>query len=82
MFTVSVVIPTFNRDDFIEKCVISVLQQSKKPNEIIVVDDGSNDRTWSALKKLGFSAPGSRKHCETVAFSTPGARKHRKAHIF
>ena len=55
MFTVSVVIPTFNRDDFIEKCVISVLQQSKKPNEIIVVDDGSNDRTWSALKKLGFS---------------------------
>ena len=55
MFTVSVVIPTFNRDDFIEKCVISVLQQSKKPNEIIVVDDGSNDRTWSILKKLGFS---------------------------
>ena len=55
MSTVSVVIPTFNRESFIEQCVVSALQQSKKPDEVIVVDDGSVDKTWDVLKTLGFS---------------------------
>ena len=55
MSTVSVVIPTFNREGFIEQCVVSALQQSKKPDEVIVVDDGSNDKTWDVLRTLGFS---------------------------
>ena len=40
MSTVSVVIPTFNRESFIEQCVVSVVKQSRKPDEVIVVDDG------------------------------------------
>ena len=55
MSTVSVVIPTFNREGFIEQCVVSALQQSKKPDEVIVVDDGSSDKTWDILRTLGFS---------------------------
>ena len=55
MSTVSVVIPTFNRESFIKQCVVSVLKQSKKPDEVIVVDDGSSDKTWDVLKTLGFS---------------------------
>ena len=55
MSTVSVVIPTFNREGFIEQCVVSALQQSKKPDEVIVVDDGSSDKTWDVLRALGFS---------------------------
>ena len=55
MSTVSVVIPTFNREGFIEQCVVSALQQSKKPDEVIVVDDGSSDKTWDVLRTLGFS---------------------------
>ena len=55
MSTVSVVIPTFNREGFIKQCVVSVLQQSKKPDEVIVVDDGSSDKTWDVLRVLGFS---------------------------
>ena len=55
MSSVSVVIPTFNRDNFIKQCVVSALQQSKTPDEVIVVDDGSSDKTWDILRALGFS---------------------------
>ena len=55
MSTVSVVIPTFNREGFIKQCVVSALKQSKKPDEVIVVDDGSSDKTWDVLRTLGFS---------------------------
>ena len=55
MSSVSVVIPTFNRDHFIKQCVVSALQQSKTPDEVIVVDDGSSDKTWDILRALGFS---------------------------
>ena len=54
MSTVSVVIPTFNREGFIEQCVVSALQQSKKPDEVSVVDDGSSDKTWDVFAKLSY----------------------------
>lgn len=40
---VSVIIPTYNRSDFLEKTILSVVNQTYKNIEIIVVDDGSND---------------------------------------
>ncbi len=41
----SVIIPTFNRRPFLEKAVNSVLGQSWRDLELIVVDDGSDDGT-------------------------------------
>ncbi len=46
----SVIIPTFNRAAFITKAVDSVLHQSFKDFEVIVVDDGSTDATGAALE--------------------------------
>jgi len=41
----SVVIPTKNRSECLEKLLISILEQSILPYEIIVVDDSDNLRT-------------------------------------
>ncbi len=43
--TISVVIPSYNRCDFLSKAIESVLTQTLKPEEIIIVDDGSTDGT-------------------------------------
>ena len=45
LFSISVVIPTFNRLIYLERAIKSVLNQTIKVNEIIIVDDGSNDGT-------------------------------------
>uniref|UniRef100_A0A7C4RIG1 Glycosyltransferase n=1 Tax=Desulfatirhabdium butyrativorans TaxID=340467 RepID=A0A7C4RIG1_9BACT len=50
---VSVIIPTFNRSKWVSEAVDSVLHQTLKPREIIVVDDGSTDDTADVLDGYG-----------------------------
>lgn len=50
---ISVVIPTYNYGKFIQICIDSVLGQTYRKFEIIVVDDGSTDETPNVLKKYG-----------------------------
>lgn len=48
---ISVIIPTYNRSCIIREAIDSVLNQNYKNYEIIVVDDGSTDDTYSILEK-------------------------------
>jgi glycosyltransferase involved in cell wall biosynthesis len=51
--TVSAIVPTFNRASTIEACLNSILAQTWRPLEIIVVDDGSTDHTAHVLQRYG-----------------------------
>lgn len=49
---ISVIIPCFNDDKFIEQAINSVFIDDREIIEIIVVDDGSNQKTKNVLKRL------------------------------
>lgn len=49
--TVSVVIPTYNREDCVHVAIESVLNQTHPPEEIIVADDGSTDDTVAIARR-------------------------------
>ena len=51
--TVSVVIPCYNEEKYIGKCLESIVQQTQKPDEVIVVDNNCADRTVEIAKKFG-----------------------------
>ncbi|MEM4177978.1 MAG: glycosyltransferase [Nitrososphaeria archaeon] len=49
---VSVVIPSYNHEEFIEKAIISVYNQTYENIEIILIDDHSKDNTFKIAKDL------------------------------
>ena len=47
----SVVIPCFNEEKYIRDCIQSILNQTLLPSNLIIVNDGSIDKTVAMLKK-------------------------------
>ena len=50
-YSVAVVIPAYNAEDCIGRAIESVLAQTMRPDEIIVVDDGSTDGTAQTIRR-------------------------------
>ncbi|PZG24419.1 sugar transferase [Micromonospora craterilacus] len=50
--TVSVVIPNHNYEKTLALCIRSVLEQTRRPDEVIVVDDGSTDSSRDIARRL------------------------------
>lgn len=49
---ISVIIPTFDRCELLKRTLEFVIKQTKKPREIIVVDNGSKDHTYEMVSSL------------------------------
>ena len=58
--TISVIVPVLNRERLILRCLDSILHQTVKPYEIIVVDNGSEDNTYQLVENW----MGSNRDCE------------------
>ena len=43
MIKLSIIIPVYNTEKYLHRCIESVLRQKKEWLELIIVDDGSND---------------------------------------
>lgn len=53
----SIIIPAYNAEKYIEKCIHSVLSQSYTDCEVIIIDDGSVDGTEEFCRKAAETAP-------------------------
>ena len=51
MQSISVIIPTWNREKLVTRALDSVFTQSHPPDEVIVVDDGSTDNTCNVVSE-------------------------------
>jgi len=67
---VSVIIPTFNRSAFLMEALASVLGQTKRDMEVIVVDDGSTDDTSRVVEAFGQEV----KYCRQIHAGVSAAR--------
>ena len=47
---ISIIVPIYNAEKYIKKCVDSLLNQTKKEIELILINDGSTDSTHNILK--------------------------------
>ena len=52
MIKVSVIIPVYNAEKYLEECLDSLLRQTFTDMEIICVDDGSTDSSAEILKRF------------------------------
>jgi glycosyltransferase involved in cell wall biosynthesis len=54
---VSILIPVYNREQYIKDTVTSAVRQTYQDIEIVIVDNHSTDRTWEILKNLANQDP-------------------------
>ena len=65
----SIVITTCNFEEYVKECIDSALAQDHESFEVIVVDDGSTDKTWDIIKSYDRKVKSKR-------FKRPGGKIH------
>ena len=51
---VSIIVPVYNVQDYVDACLQSLIKQTYKNIEIIVVNDGSTDKSFQVCKKISL----------------------------
>lgn len=67
---VTVIIPCYNRESFVEKCVVSALEQTYQNKEVIAIDNESTDSTLEVLRRIKDKYP------ELIVETCPNIYKH------
>ncbi|MCK5707922.1 MAG: glycosyltransferase [Candidatus Aureabacteria bacterium] len=67
VLSISVIIPTKNRSKELKECIDSILKQSKKPFEIVVVDSSDNNSTYDLVEKYKSSSNINMVYAKTIA---------------
>lgn len=49
---ISVIVPVYNGQDYLKKCIDSIERQTYEPLEVLIVNDGSTDRTMEVCEQL------------------------------
>ncbi len=78
---VSIVIPSRNGKDLVERLLTSLLPQMPSPGEVIVVDNGSDDGTAASLTATGVTVIESKDPLSFAAAVNRGIRAARYAHV-
>lgn len=79
-YDISLIIPVYNTEKFIEKCLESVCRQTLDIFEIIIIDDCSPDNALNIVKKTLEKFPKRNFHAKIISFNTncgiAAVRKH------
>ena len=54
---VSIIVPVYNVEKYIEKCLVSLVNQTLQEIEILIVNDGTKDNSMSIVKKFAVKYP-------------------------
>jgi len=83
---VSVIVPVYNAENYIRQCIESVLHQSYKNLEVILVDDGSTDKSGDICDAYSISDDRVRvvhtKNCGPASARNTGIKKSNGEFIF
>jgi alpha-1,3-rhamnosyltransferase len=55
--TVSVFVPSYNHAPFVERCLKSIIKQTRAPSELLVIDDGSKDDSPKVIESVLKDCP-------------------------
>lgn len=76
MAKISVIVPIYNVEKYVEKCINSLIHQTHSELEIICIDDASTDKSLEIVKRIAKTDSRIQILCHTKNFGTLQARKH------